>query len=245
MQPFGPANAVPIGMAVNATWLVGRTPPQRASFVQQALLACGVLAGLAYVGGDVSGALEWPEYHSSSQTVAVLVASDAPSRPLVVRWYVAYEVLLTLFGVGVWRTRMARQRMYVVASLIFIVVIVGALSYIAFPERIPTIGTQPLESAANLLEATLGILIMFAYVLSAFALGTAFRYVAMTCLAVFVALSAAAGIEARELAHAHTTPGLGIIQRICILTFFVWLSALAIELVRANSSAEAAPDDAN
>ena len=66
------------------------------------LLVCGIVSSLLYVAMNVFVAMQWEGYSSASQTVSELSAIGAPTRPLWVLLGVAYTLLVTAFGWGVW-----------------------------------------------------------------------------------------------------------------------------------------------
>ena len=73
--------------------------------LRKALLVCGVLSSLLYIGADVVAATLHGDYHSfTSQAISELTAVGAPTKPLVDPLFIIYDVLLMAFGVAVWRS---------------------------------------------------------------------------------------------------------------------------------------------
>src|SRR5213082_2883864 len=69
---------------------------------RRSLLVCGIMSSLLYVAMNVFEAMQWEGYSSASQTVSELSAIGAPTRPLWVLLGIAYTLLVTGFGWGVW-----------------------------------------------------------------------------------------------------------------------------------------------
>ena len=69
---------------------------------QKVLLVCGILSSLLYAAMNVFVPMRYEGYSSASQTVSELSAIGAPTRPLWVLLGVAYTLLVTAFGWGVW-----------------------------------------------------------------------------------------------------------------------------------------------
>src|SRR5947207_959460 len=69
---------------------------------RRSLLVCGIMSSLLYVAMNVFVAMQWEGYSSASQTVSELSAIGAPTRPLWVPLGIAYTLLVTAFGWGVW-----------------------------------------------------------------------------------------------------------------------------------------------
>jgi hypothetical protein len=70
--------------------------------VRKLLLICGILSSLLYIAMNVFVSMQWEDYSSASQTVSELSAIGAPTRPLWVLLGIAYALLVTVFGWGVW-----------------------------------------------------------------------------------------------------------------------------------------------
>ena len=52
----------------------------------------------------VSSAMQWESYNSASQTISELSAIGAPTRPLWLLLGIPYTLLVTGFGLGVWKS---------------------------------------------------------------------------------------------------------------------------------------------
>ena len=71
--------------------------------LRKALLACGVLSSLLYLGIDALAALRFGDYHSyTAQAISELAAIGAPTRELVEPLFRTYNLLLLAFAAGVW-----------------------------------------------------------------------------------------------------------------------------------------------
>ena len=68
------------------------------------LVICGILSSLLYVCMNVVIPMLWEDYHFASQTVSELSAIGAPTRTLWTWLGALYSLLLTAFGVGIWRS---------------------------------------------------------------------------------------------------------------------------------------------
>lgn len=92
--------------------------------MRRALLACGVLSPLVYAGADLAAGLRWEGYSFRDQTISELGAIGAPSRPLFSVLLIVVYVLLTAFGVGVWRSA-GDRRSFRVYSIVTILAVLG------------------------------------------------------------------------------------------------------------------------
>jgi hypothetical protein len=64
---------------------------ETARMLRNLLLICGILSSLLYVGTDILAGTLWEGYSFTSQAVSELSAIGAPTRPLVVPLYLAYD----------------------------------------------------------------------------------------------------------------------------------------------------------
>ena len=91
----------------------------------KALLVCGILSSLLYVAMNVFVPMQCEGYSSASQTVSELSAIGAPTRPLWVLLGVAYTLLVTAFGWGVWRSARRNRPLRVVGGLMVAYGVIG------------------------------------------------------------------------------------------------------------------------
>ena len=69
--------------------------------------------------------MQWEGYSSASQTVSELSAIGAPTRPLWVLLGVAYTLLVTAFGWGVWASARQNRSLRVVGGLMVAYGVIG------------------------------------------------------------------------------------------------------------------------
>src|SRR3954470_1749643 len=101
---------------------------------RRALLVCGVLSSLVYVGIDQLAAVRHPGYHDfASQTISELGARGAPTRQLVNPMFILYDLLTIAFGVGVWLAARGNRPLRVVAAALTAVGVVGLPGPWLFP----------------------------------------------------------------------------------------------------------------
>ena len=71
--------------------------------ILKALLICGVLASMLYVGTDILLAMRYEGYSYTSQTISELSAIGAPTRLLWIAMTFLFNPLVIAFGIGVWK----------------------------------------------------------------------------------------------------------------------------------------------
>jgi len=206
------------------------------SGARKALLFCGVLSSLLYVLANVLGAMRWEGYSSISQTISELSAIGAPSRSLWVPLGVAYGVILVAFGVGVWGCSRLRRGLRVTAALL---IAMGAIAYwppMHLRGSVPTL-TDALHIAFG---SIVSLLILLAIGFGVTAFGKVFRYYSIATMIVLVIFGALTFSYAPRLAANLPTPYLGLVERINLGGYLLWVAVLAIVLLRRH--ARAAPE---
>jgi Protein of unknown function (DUF998) len=93
--------------------------------VRKVLLVSGILSSLLYVAMNIFVATQWESYSSVSQTISELSAIGTPTRLLWVLLGIAYTLLVTAFGCGVWGSSRRNRALRIVGGLIIAYGIVG------------------------------------------------------------------------------------------------------------------------
>lgn len=196
------------------------------------LLACGPLTALFYVVANVLGPLRWAGYSVRDQAVSELFATDAPSRAIMFPLLRASDIALIAFAFGVWRAaRDSESRrpkaLRVAAVALFVIAIVGLLTPPMHLREAP-------KSVADILHIAGTIAIVFATLVGMGAAAAAFgpRFLRYSAASMIVLLGTGllAGVLGSSLGDGGTTPFLGLVERITIGTYLLWLVVLAVEL---------------
>ena len=208
--------------------------------VRRVLLVCGILSSLLYVGADIVAAMRYEGYSYLSQTVSELSAIGAPTRSFLTPVYLVYEVLLIAFGAGVWKTAGSSRALRVAGGLMIAqgVVNIAAGPFSAMHTR------ETIAAGAGTLSDTLHIvftgvtvlLILLIVGFGASAFGKRFRLYSIVTIAALIVFGGLAGLEGPKVAANLPTPWIGLTERINIYGFMLWVAALAIGLLRAQSN---------
>ena len=206
--------------------------------VRRVLLVCGILSSLLYVATDVLGGVRYEGYSFTSQAISELMAIGAPSESLVDPLFITYGVLAIAFGVGVFREAAGRNRsLRITAALLIGYAVIGLAGPTLFPMH--QRGTRGLDGDAPhiILTGVLVLLLLLAMGVGAFALGKRFRVYSFATLLAVVLFGALTVPYAARIAAGQPTPGFGIIERIQVYSFLLWVAALGIALLRRPSLA--------
>ena len=213
----------------------------RRSSIRRGLLVCGILSSLLYVVYNVVGPMQWEHYDLASQSVSELASIGAPSRPLMIPLGIAYEILVTAFGMGVWMSAARNRPLQISAAMIVIYGLIG-LSAPFFPMQPPGTGAS-FTGTMHLIATAVTVLLMFlAMAFGAAALGKRFRVYSIVTVAVLLVFGALGASQAPRVDAGLPTPWLGIVERINIGVFLLWIIVLAIALLRRPTDGLGAKD---
>jgi hypothetical protein len=207
--------------------------------IRKVLLACGLLAALIYVGSDIVAALRWEGYSYTAQSVSELRAIDAPTRPFLLPMLTVYMLLEFAFGMGVWLSAGHKRSLQVTGALLIALGVVDMLARF-FPmhlrESIAADGNTFTDTMHIVLTTVTVLLILLIIGFGAAADGMAFRIYSYATIVFVLAAGAWAGAEGAQLAAGEPTPWLGIIERINIYGYMLWLAVLSVVLLSAKTT---------
>ena len=207
--------------------------------LRKALLVCGVLSSLLYVGADLLAAARFPDYHDfTSQAISELTAVGAPTRGSVEPLLIAYDFLIIAFGVGVWRSAGRKRAMRLVGGLLAGIGVLGLVAIPFTPMHLR--GTGSLSSDAPHIAVT-GVIVLFilsAVGVGAFLFGRGFRLYSLATLATLLVFGTWTSFEAARLVADQPTPWLGVSERIHIGAYLLWVLVLAVMLLRSRVPAQ-------
>lgn len=201
--------------------------------VGQILLACGVLSSLVYVFTDVVGGLRYEGYSFSAHTISELGATGASSKPFVDPLFMMYGLLIIAFGAGVARESPRRTHaLFLVGSLL---ASIGVLGLVTAP-----FSAVHMRGVERTFADTLHIVVISVTVLAilvavgfgAGALGRRFRVYSLATLLVLLASGVMIGTYTSRLAAWQPTPGLGVVERINVYAYLLWVAVLSLTLLR-------------
>jgi CubicO group peptidase (beta-lactamase class C family)/hypothetical membrane protein len=204
--------------------------------VRTILLACGVLSSLLYVATDILGGLQYPGYNFTSQAISELGAIGSPSKQFVDPLFLIYNALALAFGVGVLREAAGRNRALRTTGALLIgygaVSLPGMLFSTFFAMEQRGAGSLATDLPHIALTGSLVLFLLLAVGFGAFALGRRFRIYSFGTLLTVIVFSSLTVPYAVRLAAGQPTPGLGIVERIAVYSWLLWVALLGIAVLR-------------
>jgi hypothetical membrane protein len=207
------------------------------SLVQPMLLWSGIISSLLYVVTDVLGGLRYDGYSFTSQAISELMAVGAPSETFVDPLFILYGVLAAAFGIGVVQEETRQRRLRIAGVLLTAYAIIGLTGPLFFEMSPRGAGGAGSDSAHIVLTAVLVLLLLLAVGVGATALGRQFRAYSWATLLTVIVFGAVSASFGARLAAGQTTPGFGIIERVHVYAFLLWVAVFAIALLRRRDTA--------
>ncbi|HET7481886.1 MAG TPA: DUF998 domain-containing protein [Actinomycetota bacterium] len=202
------------------------------------LLACGVAYAVLYpIVNDLIAATLYDGYSRMSQAVSELSATGAPTHTFLTLVGPIFVMLLIGFGIGVWRSAGDKRSLRVAGILLSAH---GAMSFLwVFApmhqrEVIAAGGATSADTMHLVLSAATGIFVVSSMIAAAIGMGAGFRiYSVLTIIAtpLFGMLSA----QTQAIEAGDPTPYMGLLERIGIGAWLVWMAVFAVSLWRRRS----------
>ena len=209
--------------------------------VRKILVGCGIASSVLYVASDILVSWWDPNYSYRDQSFSELLAPGSPTRPLVlVLLAIPYGVLVTAFGVGVWASASRRRAGRITGALLVGYAVTGAVTgvFLSAPTReVLEAGEETWRNRMHLPGTAVSVLsILLAIGFGSTLLGRRFRYFSYAMILAILAFGVWAGLQADRVAANQPTPWLGIVERGNVYAIMLWVSVLAIGLLRAQKS---------
>ena len=206
---------------------------------RKALLVCGVASSLLYA--VMIWGIRYEGYSPISQVPSELTAIGAPTQALWARLGWIYTVLITAFGIGVWRSAGGNRAVRIVGGLILAYASLGLLWPFAPMHQRDVLaagGGTPSDTLHQVLAAVTVFLMFLAIGFGATAFGKRFRLYSIVTIVVLLVFGGLTFLEAPRLQMNLPTPWIGLWERINISVFLLWVVTLAAVLWRTGTKGE-------
>lgn len=209
--------------------------PWTASTKRGTMLICGIAASLLYLDIMIVVPLLWKTYHSTSQTISELAAVGAPTRFIWTTLSLPYNLLMVAFACGVLLSAGRRRSLKTAGYLLLVYALTGlAWPFVPMHQRLTlAMGGATISDQLHLILGGLTeILFLSALLFASSGLGLIFRIYSLLTLALVLLFGMLTFSDINHLAANHRTPYLGIWERANIVTFLIWVTILAFELIK-------------
>lgn len=201
--------------------------------LKKALLICGILSSLLYIGMNIYVPMLYEGYSATSQAVSELSAIGAPTRSLWVVLGIIYTLLVTAFGVGI---LMAAGKNGLLRTLGILMTVNGIIGFAWTPmhqREVLAAGGGTFTDTWHIIMSGISVLLMMLIIIyGAAALGKRFRIYSIVSIIFFLVFGTLARLEAPNLDKNLATPMLGVWERINIGVYMIWVIVLSKRLLQ-------------
>ena len=204
---------------------------------RKALLVCGAASSLLYAA--MIWGIRYEGYSPISQVPSELTAIGAPTQALWARLGWIYTVLITAFGIGVWKSAGGNRALRLVGGFILAQASLALLWPFApmhQREVLAAGGGTSSDTLHQVLAAVTVFLMFLAIGFGATAFGKRFRLYSIVTVVVLLVCGGLTFLEAPRLEMNLPTPWIGLWERLNISVFLLWVVALGTMLWRTGSA---------
>jgi hypothetical protein len=195
------------------------------------LLLAGVLWSMVYVIADVLCGVRYPGYSFADQVISELSAIGAPTTDLWVRLLLVYAVLFAAFTIGIVRESRGHRRLRVTGWLLVAFVLSGPLwSFVPMHQRGDVFTWTDAGHIA--LGGVMVLLLTAVIAVGAGTLGHRFRVFSHVLVTVAFIAGVGTFVYVPRMIDQRPTPGVGIVERIFLYAFLLWIGVFAGALLR-------------
>lgn len=197
------------------------------------LLTFGILAAVFYLASDLICAISYQSYSYYDQAISELSAIGSPTANLWKTLTILFSPLVLLFGIGV--TLLSDNKLLLkITGLLIVLWGISGYAWLFFPMNMRgNIGS--VSDTGHLILS--GFTVLLLVVIIAFGSGVAgnkFRVYSFITIALMLFFGFLVGRMAPLVAANEPTPWMGIYERISVFTPMIWMSILAVVLLRTS-----------
>ena len=209
-------------------------PETPSRIIQDLLLLGGVLSSIVYVAADILCGLRYPGYSFTDQVISELSAIGAPTTALWVRLLQIFAVLFAAFTIAVVREGSGNRRLRLTGWLLVGFVLSGPLwSFDPMHQRGDVFTWTDVGHIA--LGGVMVLLVTAVITVGAGALGRRFRVFSRILVTVAVISGVGTFAYVPRMINQLPTPWVGMVERIHLYAFFLWVGVLAVALLRRHN----------
>ena len=193
----------------------------------------GILSSVVYVVIDLLSAHRYPGYSLVDMAISELSAVGAPAASTQL-WSLlgpTYGLLFAFFALGVLVTGWGNRYLRISAWLMVAFVAWGAM-WPFFPMH-QRDAERNLSDVGHLVLGGGSLLMFTAFIgVGAFALGNRFRRYSLATMATVFVAGIATFMYVPRMSVGESTPWLGIVERVMIYGYLLWVAVLGLQLMR-------------
>lgn len=200
--------------------------------ILKVLLLCGILSSLLYVATDLLASWWYEGYSIIDQNYSELLATGAPTRPLMLLVSIAYNMLVAAFAVGVWTSASPKRTAHITGALMVGYAALSMVTPLFFQMDMRGAEITPRGSLHGPMTAVMSLFILLSMGFGAFLLGRRFRFYSFATIVILIIFGVLTGFQIPQLAAGLPTPWMGFTERINIYATMLWFAVLSIALLQ-------------
>lgn len=210
------------------------TNQNQSNLLVRMLVFCGILSSVLYIAMNLAVPLQYEGYDPISQTISELSAINSPTQSIWIPFGLIYTLLFTAFGSGLYLASSTRRIRYVAALLIVYGMLGIGWAFAPMHRReIIAAGGADRSDTMHLVLSGITVLLMFIdLIIAANCFGKRFRQYSFITIVLMGLFGAWTFIEAKNIDKGLSTPWLGLVERILVLLFIVWVIVLSLVQLR-------------
>ena len=204
----------------------------------RSLLACGIVGAAFFLAMDFVAAFWlYPGYDYTAQQVSELSAIGAPSRDFWMTMGFPYAALSFAFALGVWRASAGRTSLAITAVLLALFALNALIRGWVAPMHMRGVAFSTTDTMHIALSVVAVVLMVMFMTIGATAFGRGFRLFSILTLAAMLVAGGIVGTQVPAIAQGLPTPWMGLVERVSVYAPSLWITVLALMLLRENATA--------
>lgn len=200
--------------------------------LKKVLLSCGIWSSLFYVVTDILVSMQYQGYSILDQNYSELLATGAPTRPIMLLISVIYNILVAAFAVGIWTLDSPKRTARITGIMITAYAIFSMVTPFFFQMDMRGAEMTPRGSLHPHLTAIMSLFILLSIGFGAFLLNKRFRLYSFATIVILIVFGFLTGLQVPLLETGQATPWMGFTERINIYATMLCFALLPIALLR-------------
>lgn len=201
------------------------------------LIFCGLLSSVFYVASDLMASWWYDGYNILNQNFSELLATGAPTRPVMLISSSVFNLLLALFAAGVWLSKKGSGKIRTATGIAIMIYAIGSMiTPMYFQMDLRGAPVTQLGSLHPLMTAIMSVFILLSIGLGGFMLEKWFKVYSFATIAILLAFGVITSLQAPALEAGLVTPWMGLTERVNIYATMVWFAFFSIKLLRKGNN---------
>lgn len=200
--------------------------------LNKVLLSCGIYSAVFYIITDLLASWWYNGYSIIDQNYSELLATGAPTRPVMLLGSVVYNLLVAAFAIGIWSSANQKRTSKITGALMIGYAILSMVTPAFFQMDMRGAQITPLGSLHPIMTAVMSLFILLSMGFGAFLLSKRFRLYSFITIILLLVFGFITGLQAPQLTLGQPTPLMGFTERINIYSTMIWFAVLSISLLR-------------